>query len=151
MALSKTERLSHYGILIIAISALVVSVWQVRILQQHNKLTVKPYLDFTIVYSSEKIMKVTLSNQGFGPAIFEKLTYKYQGKEYSSWEEVLKEANQWENVKGWFNYGPNTIMAPGSELTLLRLAKEDFKQIGIQLDIVYQSIYEENFIRTIEL
>ena len=83
------EKLSHYSIILIGISALFVSVWQINVSQNHNKLSVKPYLDNHLI-QSDSTLTVTISNAGFGPAIIKKITFNYKGKEYNSLEKLLQ-------------------------------------------------------------
>ena len=138
--MNNVERMSHYGILIIALCALFTSVWQAKITKQHNKLTVKPYLDFSIVQDNEE-HKVSISNQGFGPAIIKKVKFRYNGKEYADLYDALKAANERKNVIGSFKYGKNSIVAPGTTKLLIHLKERRFR--NIQVVILYESIYGE--------
>ena len=140
--MNKIERLSHYGILMIALCALFASIWQGRIAHRHNKLTVKPYLDSSIVQENDT-HKVTFSNEGFGPAILKKISFSYQGKTYDSLYEALEAANEKENVTGSFNYGENTIIAPGT--TKLLVSFQGRKLRNITVTMVYESIYKERY------
>lgn len=149
--MSKTERLSHYGVLLIAITAVVVSVWQGRISQkqlelsmQHNKLTVKPYLDITrFTNSSEGTLEVKLANQGYGPAVVKSFELIYDDQAYGNWNAVLEAAGEEENINFLRNYGEGSVIAPGREDVLCRL-KTSFIQKEITIKIVYESIYEES-------
>ena len=141
----KLEQLSHYGIVVIALSAVVVSIWQVRILQDHNKLSVKPLMDFIIYSKNNESLEVKISNRGIGPAIIDGITYSFGGKDYQDWEGVLVAAGIKENVTSRLGYSPGTVLSPDSELLILKLTKEDYKSIGIGVNIVYKSIYEDKF------
>lgn len=145
--MNKVERLSHFGILLIALCALFISIWQVRIVQQHNRLTVKPYLDYSII-QEEDSHRVTFSNQGFGPAILKELSFVYQGKKYDGLYQVLDAAGERKNVTGSYTYGENSIFAPGVDKLLVHLRERRFR--NIQVVMVYESIYEGQFRLTFE-
>lgn len=145
MMSSGIEKLSHYGIVVIAVAAVVVSIWQVRILQDHNKLSVKPLMDFLLVTNEDSVLNVSISNRGIGPAIIQDIKYTYQDSTASEWYPILSSANILERVTTQMNYGKNTVLSPDSEYTILRVKKANYAPIGIRVDITYQSIYEEEY------
>lgn len=142
---SRIEKLSHYGIVVIAVAAVVVSIWQVRILQDHNKLSVKPLMDFLLVTNADSVLSVSISNRGIGPAIIQDISYVYEDSIHKECFSVLKEANILEKVTTQMNYGKNTVLSPDSEFVILEVKKKDFKPIGISVYIKYESIYEDEF------
>lgn len=140
--MNKIERLSHYGILVIALCALFASIWQGRIAHRHNKLTVKPYLDSSIVQENDT-HTVTFSNEGFGPAILKKISFGYQGETYGTLYEALEVAKEKSNITGSYNYGKNTVIAPGATKLLVSLKERRLRNITVTM--VYESIYGEQF------
>lgn len=150
MALSKTEKLSHYGVLIIALTAVVVSVWQGQLSQrqleialEHNKLTVRPYLEFVKnIDGSNNLMEITLANQGYGPAVVENIIIRYKNNEYDAWNPVLDAAQENNNIRQIYNYSEGSVVAPGTDRTILRLKSENETK-GISVLIRYRSIYQE--------
>lgn len=150
MAFNRTERLSHYGILIIALTAVVVSVWQGRLSQrqleiavEHNKLTVRPYLEFIKnIDGSNQLMEINLSNQGYGPAVIEGVRLSYKNEHYDAWNPVLDAAGESNNIRQLYNYGVGSVVAPGADRTILRLKSENESK-GISVLIKYRSIYQE--------
>ena len=151
MAMTKTEKLSQFVLLVIAISAVLVSVWQGRISQKqlelsqaHNRLTVKPYLDITqFTNSDSKILEVKISNEGYGPAIVKSFKLSYDGKSYSNWNSVLDPAGEGGNIRFLSNYSDGSLIASGKEDVLLRLQTDFRKNKGITIEIEYESIYQE--------
>ncbi len=140
MSKIKIEHLSHYAVIIIALSALFVSVWQVRISHQHNKLSVKPYLDFHLI-QIDSTLEVSFSNEGFGPAIIKKIIFNHNGKEYESLQDLLVGTGEIENRLGSYNYSENTIIAGGDHKFLVKLKNRETR--GIKVQIEYMTIYEE--------
>ena len=106
----KIEQLSQWAVIVIALSALFVSVWQVRISHQHNKLSVKPYLDYHLI-QIDSTLEVSFSNEGFGPAIIKKITFTHNGKKYNTLRDLLRGMDEIPNLLGSFNYSENTIIA----------------------------------------
>jgi len=51
--------------------AVVVSIWEVRISQAHNKLSVRPFMDSFTGWVGQDEWSFSLSNEGVGPAITE--------------------------------------------------------------------------------
>ncbi len=147
MSMTKTERLSHYAIMIVAVSALVVSVWQVRISQEHNKLSVKPYLDFFSSWD-DGAWRVVMSNEGVGPAVITRVDYTYKGVTYNQLDEMLKAANLMDKRMNSTNFGKNSPFAVEKTVVFLQLNRQDSslkKPLGISVSVKYQSIYEEPF------
>ncbi len=143
--MSRLEQLSQYGILIVALSAVVVSVWQVRILQNHNKLSVKPLMDYIIYSENNEFIEVKITNSGIGPAIIEGVTYHFEDKTYDDWNGVLTAAKVMEDVVITSGNYAGTVLSPTDELLMLRLKREDYQPIGVVVELSYKSIYEDPF------
>ncbi len=150
MSTSKGEKLTQVAVVIIAISAVVVSVWQGRIsqqqlelTQQHNRLTVKPYLDITrFTNSSTNTYEVIMTNQGYGPAIIKKFELMHNGTAYKNWNAVLRAAGENNNIRYLNNFDSGSVLSSGKEETLIRLQTKSSKK-GITIKIIYESIYQD--------
>ena len=140
MKKTKLEKLSDYAIIIIALSALFVSIWQIKVTHKHNRLSVQPYLDYHLE-QSDSTLTVEFSNQGFGPAIVKQITYSYQGKTYNSLEDFLNESGEVSNRLGSYQYGENTIIASGERKLLIYLKNREVR--GVRVNMVYESVYED--------
>ena len=152
--MTKTEKLSHYSVVLIAVLAVVVSIWQVRISQEHNKLSVRPYMDFFYGWNNDRYLELQLSNQGVGPAIITSVEYFYNDEKFSSWDEVLRKADLIDRRKNSYTYSGNSPFASGKEVSFLVLdIKETETQLIAPLRIIihYESIYEEDFELVIDL
>jgi len=153
MAMSKTDKLSHYAIVFIAVMAVVVSIWQVRISQEHNKLSVKPFMDsFTGWVSAEEWM-ITLTNEGVGPAIIVGIDYNVNGKTYKNWDSVF-EAMELERSRrtASYNFDYPSPFATEKKINFLglKLTEEEYRgtlkgNMGVEAIIYYESIYKEPF------
>lgn len=138
----KLEKLSHYAVIVIALSALVVSVTQTKIQQKHNKLTVKPYLGYSLNQSvDDDLLTVYLTNNGFGPAIVDKITFTYKGKDYDTLEDYLKISGEKKNRRGSYNYNKNSVFKSNENNLLVSL--KGLQHRGVTVKIYFKSIYEE--------
>ena len=134
------EKVSHYAVILIALSALFVSLWQGRVLQQHNKLTVKPYFDHSIGQTDSTLI-VSISNQGFGPAIVESISFAYQGQSYDKLEDFLNGSGEIKNRRESYNFGKGEVIASGEKQIIVELSGRTIR--GVKVKIVYQTVYQE--------
>ena len=150
MSVSRSERVTQASVVIIAICAVVVSIWQGQISQkglelarEHNRLTVKPYLDITrFTNSNDQTLEVKITNHGYGPAIINEFRLIHEGQAYSNWNQVLDAAGENKNIRFLNNYAEGSIISSGLENVLVRL-KTEFDNKGITIQILYESIYQE--------
>ncbi len=134
------EKLSHYAIMVIALCALVVSVLQTRIQHNHNKLSVKPYLDSSTIQEDSTLV-VTITNEGIGPAIIKNMSFIHQDKTYTNLYELLKSVGESKNIMGTIHYSKNSIFPSGKAQFITRLRGRHERNIRVLID--YESIYEE--------
>lgn len=157
MAMSKTEKLSHYAIVFIAVMAVVVSIWQVRISQEHNRLSVRPFMDSFTGWVSGDEWRITLSNEGVGPAIITGIDYNVNGNTYKNWDSVFKALNLDRSLRtASYNFGYPSPFATDKKIEFLglRISEQDYfntynSNMGIEVIIYYESIYKEPFTATI--
>lgn len=142
MALSRIEKMSHYGVVIIALSALIVSVWQMSSMEEHNKLSVRPLLDFHI-FTEDSIKNIRFSNEGLGPAIIKKMTFSKNGKSFDQAFALLKDLGHLDDISSSYNYSKNSVISPGDNKLIVGL--KELNEMGIKVEIVYESIYKEKF------
>ena len=70
-------------------------------------------MDFFWGWDNQYNLKLTLSNQGVGPAVITKVEHVYNGKVYNQWDTVLDAAGlKVESISLWItNEGNKQIMA----------------------------------------
>lgn len=142
MSTTKLEKISHYAVILIAMSALVVSVMQTRIQHNHNKLTVKPYLHNSLEQDIDNnLVSVYIVNDGFGPAIVENMKFTFNGKTYNSLEDYLNESGEIKNRRGSYNYSKNSVFKSDKKNLLVSLKGIKFR--NVRVDIIFKSIYKE--------
>lgn len=134
------EKVSNYAVILIALIALFVSIWQIKVSQNHNKLSVKPYLDYHLI-QMDSTLTVSISNHGFGPAVIKKISFERGGITYSSLENFLQESGEVKNRLGSYQYGKNSILP--AEQTKLLVKLKGTRLRNVQVFIEYETIYEE--------
>lgn len=154
--MTKTDKLSHYGILIIAISALVVSIWQVQLAQKHNKLTVKPYLRFQISDSDfgedEFSHHLRLINSGQGPAIIQSIEFAVEGKKTTDFTDALVLSGVTGVIGRHFltTYDPGDVIEEKARSVLFGINDLSKKIKTIHIKVVYESLYGDSFVTEID-
>ncbi|MBU2514552.1 hypothetical protein KJ966_24770 [bacterium] len=152
---------------VIALVAVVVSIWQGIETRKHNRLSVKPILDLVYVnkYEPEKTYPgIYLENYGVGPAIIKEVIVKLDGKPYYKSGNVF----YFDFIGGYLrkdligdtkvlatSIGINMTLPKGEKLSLVTFMTKDQtpgveKELvrllnGLAIYITYQSVYGETF------
>lgn len=148
--MSRGEKITQLSVVVIAISAVAVSLWQGHMTQKHNKLSVRPYFDITVMrygkLDSLHDFSVQLSNEGYGTAIIKEFVITAHGKEHINWGPALKEMGTLDRLDGTHNLTNGDVFASGKTLTLLELGGVSLEETrNWKIRITYQSIYQEEF------
>jgi hypothetical protein len=152
----------------IALCALGVSIQQTRLSDRHNRLSVQPKLRLEYSRIAGKRIGLSLTNNGLGPAIINRLLIKRNGKTYvcntSSFTDFLP-IQQTRNLDGefvstnvekGFNYscmGDGTSLAAGDTIWILyhdnpeplQIAYWSIAMMGVSIDAEYESMYGQVF------
>lgn len=137
------SKLDSYALMIIALSALVVSVWQVNQQQKHDRISVRPYLDWSQSMDDEGYIFIELKNKGFGPAFFEKGMLHVGDQSFKKWSDGLKIADSTIQIKRSISLGKFTLL-PGEVLHLIS-AKGGTKPIDITYKVHFEDAYGQQF------
>jgi len=142
--------IADWCIALIAALALGISFWQIIAMKRHQRVSVRPLLDFV---SAEEPRKIRLTNGGLGPAIITGLFVRLGEGELepmgkSTWQDIVDEL-ELENTD-FFTVIERTILFPGASLDVLtvgRLSEEANAAIEskLQLHAEYESMYGERF------
>lgn len=149
----------------IALCALVVSIYQIRLSEQHNRLSVKPQLTFHCSSSGNGRIGLKIMNSGLGPAILKKTvmirdSIKVECNKEDYPNQILKrcscdEGDKRTDLPGDFEFTiifPETILAQGESIWFIyhdtpsslqrkywvKLLKENN---GIFLEVAFESMY----------
>lgn len=146
---------------VVAISAVIVTIWQSTLMRRHNKLSVKPILNFQVQsVKSHGFIGMRLSNDGFGPAIIEEICLFIDNEfighsNFKTWMLVLKKLKIVNSGFVLHTITQNHSILSGRSINLIYLDKtkltensiKNFKLLRKHLHITvsYKSIYNEKF------
>ncbi len=149
---------------VISLCALVVSLYQSRIMTQQNELqreTMKaqlwPRLEFVVSRAYEDgITHFALhaKNQGSGPAIIESVDLQYKKKSYPDWWDLLDHMSLPDSVQTYITNRTinHSVIRPGEDLIFLDLSeyKElmyevDQRSSHIDIKICYRSVFGDSW------
>lgn len=147
---------------VVAGCALFVTVWQTFVTRRHNRLSVRPHLDFGLKTAFGYPIVLNITNKGLGPALITSVSLLHDGKTYEfSKTEVpstLKTSCEAMGLGQFTQFHvilPGGALSPGDTLALITLtAPPNASQIhnlavkyimGIGFSIGYSSIYGEQY------
>ena len=143
-----------------SLAAVAVSVWHVRLMHKHARLSVKPLLDFDWTWNEKDgSAQLVLFNDGLGPAIVTELRVAVDNNPLE-----IATDEQWDNVMKELKVGrfertiipKATSIAPKSSLTVIRnlggarttftpVEAEEIAQNRMRVTAAYKSVYDEPF------
>lgn len=94
------EMLVSVSALVTAVVAVAVTVFEVRVTREHQKLSVEPYLIIDSTNANGEFA-IVLRNQGLGPAKVHSFAVHVDGEPTSGWGEVIEKLT---GTKGQFTY-----------------------------------------------
>lgn len=143
---------------LISILALSLTIWQGWMTRKHNRLSTKPFLDFSWQLNSEFQLSCELKNLGLGPALIQKVRYFIEGEEIviegrHSYQLLFAKLDLDTLIKKIpvthihpgtaFSIGHSECIFDLSSSSLLegenKLISEKFKALSLQVE--YESIY----------
>ncbi|HEX8922600.1 MAG TPA: hypothetical protein VF766_14090 [Pyrinomonadaceae bacterium] len=149
---------------VIAILAIVVSVWQGVEQRRHNRLSVKPALNFDTDSAVDgTILSVALKNAGTGPAIIKQFTLyiddrpvpAIDGDVWLPAEKILGLEDPNIHFTDYCYYAGD-VMPANETQHIINIDRKDYENLAdkekwkkaisrIKLKVVYASIYEEQY------
>ena len=149
MAGKSISKLDSYALLIIALSAVVVSIWQVNHQQKHDRISQMPYISWiTDVKNDTTTIKIW--NKGAGPAFITNYSFLINDKPFRSWKVGFASADSTIVNLGSITFGKYTL-APNEMLSLVSYKKGVKTDNGLQLNIHFESAYgdkAEDYLKT---
>ncbi len=145
----KHENLQSLIAITIATLAVVISIWQGFEQRRHNRLSVKPLLNFeTVAHNQTKTIR--LSNDGLGPAIIKEFYVTMDGEKIDAnvqnpWTPVVENRGLTGQVSQMWYLAESSILKPEKSYNLLSWPLDSMAQLDIQVVIAYESIYQQGF------
>ncbi|MEO1052923.1 MAG: hypothetical protein AAFX87_19970 [Bacteroidota bacterium] len=160
-----SEKIMSTSAIMISLMTLFVLSYQTKIIREQQRLSVLPYLSIFNENTGGPNFKLSIKNDGIGPAFIESVEVIYKDKTYETdlpqfLYDNIPEMDSIDNIYH-SNLGPGQLVPPGLQLNILEVndSQESGVQLvqllqklgneGIDLKIVYRSIYEERWQLTI--
>jgi hypothetical protein len=111
---------------VIAVVSLAVSVYEARVTRQHNRISVRPFLELRVGMSQGRTAGLQLINAGLGPAVITGTVLMLDGRPLGEFSEASVNV-----LSGKLSIRPaavtfrRTILASGSDQFLLSIAPFD--------------------------
>lgn len=146
---------------VIALMSMLATLWQSWTVRRHNRLSVRPHLDFFRNYGIGGPVSLSLINHGLGPAIIKRVVVHYLGRDYEVVDDsfpagLSDELNRCGTRAELILMGPDTpFPSAGREVLLVfpdtvdnlfnrNAAVKALQHFGFTFE--YQSIYEEQYV-----
>ena len=145
--------------IVIAALALAWAIWQGSESRKHDRLSVRPRLDFDVRSIQGEPIRVWFENQGLGPAIVRKLELVVDGNRrfslshHSGYEQAFSAVGIKDPNSNCLAIGSELCFAPGKPRTLIEFSKTDSESrvtilqglSRIRFSALYESMYGESF------
>ena len=139
--------------MLVSIIALLVSIYEARILNAQNEASVWPYIDksMSIVTDTSTVsIQLTIQNKGVGPAIINSSQISINDTVYTEYDKALDAVIRQFSVEELRNlvFTPslNSVISPGEEQTLfvleLKAPQEGIWSFLPRLDLCYCSVFD---------
>ena len=147
--------------IVLACTAIVISIWQGYETRHHNKLSVKPLLGIRYsVSENHPFIGVWIQNNGYGPAIIKEFIVYLDGQPIKvnspgSAEKVYQDAKIFFKGVTFWSPAESFILRHGEDINLISYPKDKWTTGGIKMlveglnhlrfQFIYESIYGEEF------
>ena len=137
------SKLDSYALTIIALSAVVVSIWQAYQQRLHDRISVRPYLEWVKGENEEGFTYLKMKNKGFGPAFIQQGKIVVGDSTFRDWRRALQYADSGIDVARSSSMGIFTLL-PGEEF-LLTSARGGSQSIDIEFLVEFEDAYGTDF------
>ena len=146
------EKVTALCSMLVALCALLISIWEGYSMQQHNQLSLRPYLETELNTSDDGQWELFINNNGLGPAEVKDVQYFVDGKSYVTRDDFLKALGEEPTCYARGNIG-RFYKVSDRQMVYNTLNKVCFKPESalmamlsrMQIVITYQSLYGESF------
>jgi len=148
--------------MLIAGTALIISLWQGAVSRTHNRLSVRPSLMFDIVVvKAQPPAQIVLRNASIGPAFLKDFRVTLDNKSTpcktpADWDRILTDLGiETPRVESTY-LDPSGTIAPNEKILILRFHTQEDPVITLEklqrlnIEVVYKSAYKEQFTATLK-
>ena len=142
---------------VIALCALITTIWQGVVSRRHNRMSVKPVLDFDREVRPKEMFSISLKNHGVGVAIIQSIRIENNGKRLPFGADAVNEiAKDYPISLPSFEFSeidPRTALSAGAEVLLFSVklhgVNDDDRSALLKMfnesriHVRYESVYKE--------
>ncbi len=159
------EQITAIATILIAVAAFFITLWQIKSMHKHNRLSVMPILSYEIFYDKTDLgFGIYLCNKGIGPAIIKSMrifidNIEIKTQQKKIWPEAVQTLNINYPYVQMFTCGDDVSISAGERLPLLTINDNISKEIAdefkkaldrINIELLYESIYKQRFIKKLD-
>ncbi|MCH8538802.1 MAG: hypothetical protein LAT66_13655 [Alkalimonas sp.] len=146
------EKYTALSSMLVAVCALVISIWQSYSIQQHNKLSLRPYLEQMLNTNLNGSWDIHIYNQGMGPAQVVGGYLKVDGIEkpdFDSFFDALgedKDCYTTGMIGRFYKVGDQQVVLRTLNESCFKSREKLFEMLSrIEIVLNYQSLYGESY------
>lgn len=149
--------------MIVAVIAVVINiitvsvyVYQARIMQSQQNASVWPYLEWRGVYNQNDGYILRIKNNGIGPALIKKATFKVGSRFMSHPDSLLVSVLGTDRFPHLTGNAENRVLPAGESIVMISIKDSKFSELlymyqhqnKFGFEICYESIYEDAWVTT---
>lgn len=155
---SIVDRIVSGSAMFVALSSLAIALYEVRMMREHDRLSVWPYVT---LFNSDSggVYTFNVQNVGIGPALIRSFEVSVDGKPRRNWGEVVDQLGV--DISGtpsaYSSFGKGTVLLPGAKTRVLELGPAGASQafhraVQHRMDVrtCYCSLYEQCWVMSHE-
>ena len=144
MAKNHISKLDSYALMIIALSALFVSIWQVNLQRKHDRIAIMPYLEWKSEKNEQGFTSLIMKNKGFGPAIIQKGLIHLEDTIFRDWAKAISHLDPSVTINQSTVMGGEFTLLPGEEMRLVTAKGGDIP-ISLSYKVEFENLYGDEY------
>lgn len=148
----KWEKYTALCSMLVAACALIISIWQGYSMQQHNKLSLRPYLETEFNYAKDGSLELYINNNGMGPAQVTSVSYSVDGvKQPNSAAFLLalgEDPNCYTqgNIERFYKVSDQQVVFKSLQESCFKTIEGLYAMLNrVNIVLEYQSLYGESY------
>ena len=137
-------KLDSYALTIIALCAVIVSIWQARQQRFHDRISVMPYLDWQMERDDDGFHWLKVKNKGFGPAFIREGRIITTDSSFRDWKAALNYLDSSIVLSRWTSVMGKLTLLPQEEFVFVA-AKGGQKDIILTFEIEFKDAYDYKY------
>ncbi len=161
MAKRKLRKISNgvkVGLIAILINLITVFVYiyQTSIMQEQQKASVWPYIEWESTYNQNDGFKIRVSNNGVGPALITKMKIKLNNEVQPNLDSLVSRLVGTTSIPHYKNVFQKKVLPANSSLYLIKSNDHTWSELlfmacqnnKLEIQICYESVYKDQWVST---